>query len=72
MIVNRLLVVRVNIGSLLRYVLLASCLIRKSAATNLAGFVCGVREVADRIGGMGVAREREGLAAYHQEAVHNH
>jgi hypothetical protein len=42
MVVGRPLVVRVNIGSLQRYVRLASYLIRKSAATNLAGFVCCV------------------------------
>src|SRR5579859_5716244 len=39
MVMSGPLVVRVNIGSLLRYVGLASCLIRKSAAANLAGFV---------------------------------
>ena len=42
MVVSRTLVVRVNIGSLLRYVRLASCLIQKSAVTNLAGIICCV------------------------------
>jgi hypothetical protein len=41
-VVSRPLVVCVNIGSLLRYVRLASFLIRKSNATNLTGFVCCV------------------------------
>jgi hypothetical protein len=39
MVVSSPLVVRVNIGSLLRYVCVAGCLIRKSAATKLAGLV---------------------------------
>ncbi len=42
MVVDRTLMICVNIGSLLRYMRFASVLIRKSAATNLIGFVCRV------------------------------
>jgi hypothetical protein len=41
-VVSRPLVVRINSGSLLRYMRLASFSTRKSNATNLAGFVCCV------------------------------
>ena|SRR5579872_5365504 len=42
MVVSGPLVIRVDIGPLPRYVRLAGCLIRKSAATNVAGLVCRI------------------------------
>ena len=42
MVVDRILVICVDIASLARYMRFARVLIRKSTATNLSGFVCRV------------------------------